>query len=105
MLTYELSGMRFSIVDRRDPKRKVEYVTELNMTDSLRQFLLSGERNAWIRYGPMEVYVRRASHIVGGEMTETFDIANMNIEDPRQRGQGVLGSFLCDLELLSEDPL
>lgn len=60
-------------------------------------FLESAERYKWICYGPMDVYVRKAQHVVEGRVMGTFDIANVVIEDPTRRSRGVFKQFVRDV--------
>lgn len=44
------------------------------------------KKNAWLAGGDnIQVYVRKAHHPIGDQMTNTLDIANINVEN---RGQG-----------------
>ncbi len=54
--------------------------------------------NAWILYGPYEVYVRAPSfHVIFGERVETFDIANINRPDVENGGKGEFWEMVVHL--------
>lgn len=53
---------------------------------SLREFLETNRRNAWINERGFELYVRVAHHMLGSVHAQTFDLANVNLVDERQRG-------------------
>lgn len=59
------------------------------------KFLEEG-RNEWLQVGKLTVYVRRAYH----NKMKTFDIANVFVNDERQRGKGIFTQFLEDLHPL-----
>lgn len=56
-------------------------------------------RNAWLREPFMDVYVRRGAHCLGDKHSDTFDIANVSVDDLK-RGTGVFTAFLERVEEL-----
>lgn len=61
-------------------------------------FLVAGGQQEWIDYGPMKVYVRRGVHMIDRVRTDTFDIANVNIEHENLRGKGTFTEFVSEVE-------
>jgi hypothetical protein len=53
-------------------------------------------RNAWLRSGPFQLYVRRGVHLLD-KMRDTLDLANMEIEEA-YRGLGTFTQFIDSLE-------
>lgn len=47
----------------------------------LHSFFKSKQRNAWLNIGVYRVYVRRAYHMIEGEIVRTIDLANIVKED------------------------
>lgn len=64
---------------------------------NLQGFLVSPYHNAWLKIGPMEVYVRKSWHLIEGLGVATFDIANVTVQMSHQR-QGHFTRFLNDAE-------
>lgn len=74
--------------------------------NGIQDFLASQRPNAWLRYENLDVFVRRAHHIIdrrGDELVETFDIANLSIEQPTDRGRGTFKRFLVDVKAALEE--
>jgi len=77
---------------------------------NFKQFLAGKQLNAWVVHDGMDLYVRRAGHLIHtepyqrgepylrGNMRHTLDIANMNSPES-QRGQGKFWSLLDWLDL------
>ena len=64
------------------------------MTQNFKWFIESTQRNAWIQYGPMDVYIRRGIRIFEtSKITPTLEIASATIEEPF-RGRGTFKRFL-----------
>lgn len=61
--------------------------------DSTISFLNSQQRNTWIRVGGVSIYVRKGHHLIDGEIRDTFDIGNINIEP---MGTGI-GTVVIDM--------
>lgn len=57
-------------------------------------FMKSGQRNQWLETHTIKIYMRKATHAIGGQVVKTLDIANIHI-DETERGQGV-GTMLID---------
>lgn len=54
--------------------------------------------NAWLLVGSMDVYCRKANHLIGTRVLRTFDIANVIIQNPDERGAGTFKTFLKSVE-------
>ena len=52
--------------------------------------------NAWLKCGPIEVYVRKGRHLINNQITNTFDVASIKVQE-KQRGKGLFKTFLIDL--------
>lgn len=52
--------------------------------------MLSPMRNAWLNLfdDELAIYVRRGRHMWRGQMFHTFDLANLQIRNPDERGKG-----------------
>lgn len=61
-------------------------------TDKLSQFLSGTERNAWIRVGSFEIYVRKAVRTIEGSQRHCLDIAN--ISNVKTQGKGEFKALL-----------
>lgn len=71
------------------------------MIPTIQEFLASGRRNAWVRDGQMNLFVRRSTRAVqsvaGPRVVQAFDLANM--EQPQDlRGQGRLWALIEQLD-------
>jgi hypothetical protein len=64
---------------------------------NLKEFIESGEPNAWLDYGPLNVYARQARHVVDDILTATLDIASISVVESH-RGQGLFTAFLEEAE-------
>jgi len=51
----------------------------------------------WHREGPMDVYLRFAVRWMGDDLTNTLDLANVEIAE-EERGKGIFSEFLDRLE-------
>lgn len=58
----------------------------------------SNVRNAWVEYKNINIYVRRAAHMIDQKLHRTFDLANMNAAE-ETRGSGNLWRIV---EMLSD---
>lgn len=65
-----------------------------------RRKVRSSRTNAWVRYGPFELYVRKGHHIVGGQVRKTFDLANFSNTKRKERGKGAFRLFIASLPFL-----
>lgn len=61
---------------------------EEQLTKFLKQTI---QNRMWIGDGTLNVYVRKGHHVLGGEMLETLDIANIEAEP---KGKGRFTTFL-----------
>ena len=64
---------------------------------NLEQFLDNKLRNSWLDEGVLSVYVRKGIHYINGNNTDTFDIANVVVEEEHQK-QGVFTKFIERVE-------
>lgn len=67
---------------------------DARLVDPIIAFLESGQRNLWVRIGPLEVYVRRTTRIFGHTRHRTLDLANFKIDDEREIGKGHWARFM-----------
>ena len=85
-------------------------LTATRMVSRVKEFLASGERNAWLDcpQGIFKLYVRRSTRLLcvgaGQQMVPTLDLANLEIAQERQK-QGILTLFLKRLLLDNEEHL
>ena len=63
------------------------------------QFMNGVARNAWLENKYMKVFVRRAFHMVGTTVDNTFDIANITVK-PVYQGQGYFKTLIQFVETL-----
>jgi hypothetical protein len=71
---------------------------------TLDQFLAGNQRNAWIVYGPMQMYMRKSRRLFNDPtMIDCIDLANFTIENPADQGKGTFTRFFA--ELLEKTPL
>lgn len=61
-------------------------------TDKLVEFLAGRDRNAWIRVGPFEIYVRKSVRMIEGSQRHCLDIASIN--NLKTMGQGEFKALL-----------
>jgi hypothetical protein len=71
-------------------------MTQDDMID-LRTFLYSRQDNLWIRFGPIEAYVRKGHHMIEGQLARTFDLANFENHSKR-KGKGQFRRLLPRLK-------
>ena len=57
-------------------------------------FILSTSRNGWIHYKTMQVYVRKAKRIYGGEVVDFIELANFNIPLEQNKRKGTFTKFI-----------
>lgn len=68
----------------------------------LEQFINGNQRNTWIQFPLMKVYVRKALHVVNREIFKhTLDIATIEVDEGFQ-GEGVFTRFLKAAEQVAE---
>lgn len=67
-------------------------------------FLAGKANNAWIDVGHVHVYVRRGLHMIEAEATDTFDVANVEVQEDL-RGRGMFTTFIVNLEVLLRSEL
>lgn len=65
------------------------------------KFLAGPEHNAWLKVETMKVYVRKAGHLIDGNVIDTLDIANVD-QLEKQRGKGKFRQLVIDLTKLLE---
>lgn len=75
------------------------------MDSTVKEFLLSTNRNMWCREGEVEVYVRRAQRMIRPQNSASFmvralDIATLRTERP---GSGRLSELFDHWEQLADD--
>lgn len=78
----------------------LDELTTLNpvkSTPDITEFLKGPLDRVWLHSERMEVYVRKAHHLVGGRMVPCFDIANVTVAEA-WRGQGVFSAWLTYVE-------
>lgn len=58
--------------------------TAEEIRSEIKAFLNSKQRNSWLHFTVMNVYVRKGIHRVFGETRATFDIANITVREEVQ---------------------
>lgn len=66
-------------------------------TPGIEDFLGDFRRNLWLTADKMEVYVRKASHVISGDVPRCFDIASITVGE-EHRGKGLFSSWLDYVE-------
>jgi GNAT superfamily N-acetyltransferase len=56
--------------------------------------------NALLKFGPLVVFVRVATHHLDGALTRTLDIGRIEV-NPSQQGKGIFSKFLNHVERLA----
>lgn len=68
--------------------------------DPLEAFLAGNWRNRWLKYPCMEVYVRKSSRVLSGQLIQCFDIGSVEV-DEGYRNKGVFRVFLKRFEQIA----
>jgi hypothetical protein len=61
------------------------------------KFLSGSSRNEWLKVGKMKVYVRKAGHLIDGNVVMTLDLANLE-QHEKLRGKGQFRQLVIDLK-------
>ena len=64
---------------------------------TLLQFIKGPHRNCWVNEPNIHVYVRKAVHMINGEMIPCLDIGNVAVTYEKQ-GKGIFSKFLTKFE-------
>jgi hypothetical protein len=65
--------------------------------DQLDDFLIGPARNAWLRIGPYDMYVRKGNHMVEGSVRLCFDLASIQRKEDGKCGRGQFKALLPQL--------
>lgn len=68
--------------------------------DPLQKFIQSSKDRDWLVVGPFDIYVRKAHHLIGDELKQTFDLANFNRARLSEGGKGEFWETIKHLEEL-----
>ena len=59
------------------------------------EFMAGTQRSAWLSIGPYQVYVRKAFHLINGNVEITLDLANVQRDGDVYAGFWQIFSELC----------
>jgi len=65
---------------------------------TLKEFLESDLKNAWIENSKLRVYLRKGFHSIDGEIVSTLDVANVVVPESK-RNQGIFRDFMREVEM------
>jgi hypothetical protein len=60
-------------------------IDDIPIIDQIDKFMISNHRALWLDNQFMKIYVRRAFHLIEGNIENTFDIANVTVNSAFQR--------------------
>ena len=72
-------------------------VAKLEDTPKIEDFISGSIRNVWLHSKFMDVYVRKASHVIEEKLTKCFDIASVTVKEKKQN-KGIFTNWLVYVE-------
>ena len=71
--------------------------------ENIKKFINSDDRNIWVKFETMEIYVRKSKHIIEGKIIDFLDLANFNIPNPKKKRKGTFTRFLIECNKLNKN--
>lgn len=61
------------------------------------------QRNAWVKFAHMDVYLRHSPHMLNGERRQCVDLANLDIPEERFQSKGEFKALVLHVAQLLPD--
>ena len=79
--------------------KSIEFIAE---ESELERVIKSPKTNEWIIHGPFTLYIRVGDRFIEGKRLRVIDLANFEITDEDQRGQGHFSKLLNEVNALGK---
>jgi hypothetical protein len=81
----------------------IKELANTNLAPIIKYLKSNQHGSTWLKIGLINQCVRKGYHVINGKVVHTFDLVNVSIENPKNRGKGLHTEFLRKLKKLFSD--